>query len=982
MTYGTIKVDTVTFTNDGVDKSVTLSGLVQNPTFSGNVTVTGTLSGVTVTGTTANFTSGNFTNISGGTHTITSGVFAAGSAASPSITFTGDLNTGIYSPGADQVAISTGGSGRLFVDASGRVGIGASGPGFPLEVRATSSTGQVQILGSDNTNATWRLATPSNSVVAFGGALAHAVAFGGFDNTTQAFSERLRITSAGLVGIGTSSPGYLLDVVSAGASDIRVKSGGAGSAYLRLGTATRDHAIYSDASTGSLVAYDITSATTRLVIDSSGRVGIGTSSPGRNLHVVGSSATALIESTGSTNADLLIGDGGVRYYGIRGVAGGGSLQIRNDTANTTLATFTSTGLVGIGTTSPSATLQVSPSSGSANFQVSRGSKGLQINQDNDSVDPNINTIGATALRFLRDGGESMRIDTSGRLLVGTSSARSNFFNSTITADLQVESTNGIASIIRDTAAAGGPALILGKTRSASVGGTTIVQNGDLIGAVSFQSSDGSTFIVAASVEAYVDGTPGAIDMPGRLVFFTTADGASSPTERLRITSAGLVGVGTSSPSYRLHAVAASEQTNPESDSGAYWPLLNSSSTLNTCSALALGTNNDIGTAIVAQRVGANNEHVIKFQTRNSSGSLGTRMTLTGPGSLGIGTTSPSQLLHIQGASNPAFLSLDTRNNVNAYMFAGNTEAVFGAGSAHPVTFRVTDLERARIDTSGRLLVGTSSTSSASALVVQNNSSGNGVGVVRINYSTDSPGANDTLGIVSFGDNTHGEYASVAGLRDGGTWSGSSKPTRLVFSTTADGASSPTERMRITSAGKILYNTATAAANTAITITAFDNSVGGAAVELNGWGNGRGHAIQFTAHNTANADVVYFNTSAATVGSISITSTATAYNTSSDYRLKENIVPVIDGIIRLQQLKPSRFNFLTDPSKVVDGFIAHEVQSVVPEAVTGTKDEISPDGTPKYQGIDQSKLVPLLTAALQEAVAKIESLEARLTAAGI
>jgi hypothetical protein len=124
MAYGILKCDTVTFTDAGIDKSVTLSGLVQNPTFSGNVTVTGTFSGVTVTGTTANFTSGNFTNISGGTHTITSGVFAAGSAASPSITFTGDLNTGIYSPGADQVAVATNGTGRLFVDASGNVGVG------------------------------------------------------------------------------------------------------------------------------------------------------------------------------------------------------------------------------------------------------------------------------------------------------------------------------------------------------------------------------------------------------------------------------------------------------------------------------------------------------------------------------------------------------------------------------------------------------------------------------------------------------------------------------------------------------------------------------------------------------------------------------------------------------------------------------------------------------------------------------------------
>jgi hypothetical protein len=127
MAYGILKCDTVTFTDAGVDKSVTLSGLVQNPTFSGNVTVTGTLSGVTVTGTTANFTSGNFTNISGDTHTITSGVFAAGSAASPSITFTGDLNTGIYSPGADQVAISTNGTKRIEIQADGDIDIDNGG---------------------------------------------------------------------------------------------------------------------------------------------------------------------------------------------------------------------------------------------------------------------------------------------------------------------------------------------------------------------------------------------------------------------------------------------------------------------------------------------------------------------------------------------------------------------------------------------------------------------------------------------------------------------------------------------------------------------------------------------------------------------------------------------------------------------------------------------------------------------------------------
>ena len=123
-----------------------------------------------------------------------------------------------------------------------------------------------------------------------------------------------------------------------------------------------------------------------------------------------------------------------------------------------------------------------------------------------------------------------------------------------------------------------------------------------------------------------------------------------------------------------------------------------------------------------------------------------------------------------------------------------------------------------------------------------------------------------------------------------------------------------------------------------------------------------------------------------IGSISHGTSSTSYNTSSDYRLKENIVSLSDGITRLKTLKPSRFNFIGE-SETVDGFIAHEV-TAVPESITGTKDEVAetdaPElglkkGDPIYQGIDQSKLVPLLTAALQEAVAKIEVLETKVAA---
>jgi hypothetical protein len=215
MAYGILKCDTVTFTDAGIDKSVTLSGLVQNPTFSGNVTVTGTFSGVTVTGTTANFTSGNFTNISGGTHTITSGVFAAGSAASPSITFTGDLNTGIYSPGADQVAVATNGTGRLFVDANGRVIVGAATAaiGNPLEVVSSSNGNAIGVRGRSSDNIGIVNFFPNNSSTEYARIQSNgdsSLAFG----TGSSGTERLRVTSAGLVGIGTSAPNYQLHVTT------------------------------------------------------------------------------------------------------------------------------------------------------------------------------------------------------------------------------------------------------------------------------------------------------------------------------------------------------------------------------------------------------------------------------------------------------------------------------------------------------------------------------------------------------------------------------------------------------------------------------------------------------------------------------------------------------------------------------------------------------------------------------------------------
>ena len=140
----------------------------------------------------------------------------------------------------------------------------------------------------------------------------------------------------------------------------------------------------------------------------------------------------------------------------------------------------------------------------------------------------------------------------------------------------------------------------------------------------------------------------------------------------------------------------------------------------------------------------------------------------------------------------------------------------------------------------------------------------------------------------------------------------------------------------------------------------------------------GECLGLNRHSTT-GNIVGFHYNTTPVGTISVTSTSTAYNTGSDYRLKENVVALTGAKARLNNLGVKRFNFIGAPSITVDGFLAHEAATVVPEAVTGTKDEVDAAGVPVYQGIDQAKLVPLLTAALQEAFAEIDALTTRVAA---
>lgn len=123
-------------------------------------------------------------------------------------------------------------------------------------------------------------------------------------------------------------------------------------------------------------------------------------------------------------------------------------------------------------------------------------------------------------------------------------------------------------------------------------------------------------------------------------------------------------------------------------------------------------------------------------------------------------------------------------------------------------------------------------------------------------------------------------------------------------------------------------------------------------------------------------VLFQNYAGGTIGSISANASVVSYNTSSDYRLKTDVTYDWDATSRLKQLKPARFAWIADGDDAVpvDGFLAHEVQDVVPEAISGTKDAVDDEGNPEYQGIDQSKLVPLLVKTIQELEARITALE--------
>jgi hypothetical protein len=186
--------------------------------------------------------------------------------------------------------------------------------------------------------------------------------------------------------------------------------------------------------------------------------------------------------------------------------------------------------------------------------------------------------------------------------------------------------------------------------------------------------------------------------------------------------------------------------------------------------------------------------------------------------------------------------------------------------------------------------------------------------------------------------------------------------------------SPTQRLSVTGSLNVTSGNQIIAGATAIFA---DGTIGSPSLQWNAFASAAGGAVSI-ADTSTNIQSISFRNTNGYVGNIATSGSATSYNTSSDYRLKENIAPMAGALAVVQQLKPCTYNWKVDGSNG-QGFIAHELQAVVPDCVSGEKDEVNADGSPKHQSIDTSFLVATLTAAIQEQQSLITSLTARITA---
>jgi len=354
-----------------------------------------------------------------------------------------------------------------------------------------------------------------------------------------------------------------------------------------------------------------------------------------------------------------------------------------------------------------------------------------------------------------------------------------------------------------------------------------------------------------------------------------------------------------------------------------------------------------------------------------------RLRIDSSGNAGIGTSSPSSYaaaardLVIKNATN-AGITIRSGSSSDGSIYFNDTDDGNQRGiirfdhGTDALAFHTPAGESMRIDSSGRLLVGTSSSSQVNTAVFQGNSAAGSASAVVLASTINNPSSTQVIGKLAFSDNGHVEAASIKGSRDGGTWtSGSSHPSALRFETTADGSSSPTERMRIGTNGLV----ATHMSSTSGLI-------------LGTAGNATNYTIikgksSSTGINTGN-DVFYV------YGNGNVQNSNNSYSQISDVKLKENIVDANSQWNDLKAVQVRNFNFKAETGHSTHtqiGVVAQEIEVVSPGLVyeTPDRDAEGEDLGTVTKAVSYSVLYMKAIKALQEAMTRIETLETKVAA---
>jgi hypothetical protein len=677
----------------------------------------------------------------GNSPTFTALNVGAGTVSAPAITTTGDTNTGIFFPAADTIAFTEGGVESMRIDSAGNLGLGTTSPFTKLEVRDGVST--------TFTNNPVNLVLSNNGTIAagLGAGIAFSANFDGSSLTTYAAISGIRENATSGSPLGA----------------------------LVLGTRR--------ASGAAMEAMRITSA---------GNVGIGTTAPTTNLEVSSTGDTIVtINAANNNDSKLVFSEAGSAEYSIimDGLSGSTqSLQFYNNRTATEAMRITSTGLVGIGNSSPTYQLDVL-TSGNNGIRVAAGTASAdQLFMGNTGGLPAFGTLTNQVVRFITNGSERARIDTSGNLGLGVTPSA---WGATYKA-LDINTVGGIASTtgglrILANAYFSGSAWTY-KTTAEATRYDQVTGQHQFYTAPSGTAGTAVTFTQAMTLDASgnlgigLTSPSSKLDVSGLAkanAFGMNATGGSPATgmaapasdtlalytntvERMRIDSAGNVGIGTSSPGVKLEV---SGIMGARRNGGGYILQFLNSSSDSSLSGFIYDNNQD-NIEITA----FDPSYALAFKTNNIE-----RMRISSTGNVGIGTTSPTYKLQINVSAGANALNITDASTSDFQIKPGVSSGIVRVGpSAGGMALYTNDTERMRIDSSGNVGIGTTSPG------------------YKFQISGVGTGVTSRMGITN---TTTGSTLEVGSDGNGGFLATSGSYGTLFYT-------NGTERMRITAAGQL------------------------------------------------------------------------------------------------------------------------------------------------------------------------------------